>query len=134
MIKALAATLAPFDKAEKPQVSPRLDASFIKKRQCAGRLRVVCGLAALHEGSARRRLGLQLCPFLLAFCAGAARRMHNRGALKLTSAAAVHHRAKLLIFTAGLMRPFRFVATVTILPQGILGSWCGTGDIDGLPQ
>jgi hypothetical protein len=63
-----------------------------------------------------------------------ARRMHNRGALKLTSAAAVHHRAKLLIFTAGLMRPFRFVATVTILPQGILGSWCGTGDIDGLPQ
>jgi hypothetical protein len=30
MIKALAATLAPFSKREKPQDSPRLAASFIK--------------------------------------------------------------------------------------------------------
>jgi hypothetical protein len=129
MIKALAATLAPFDKAEKPQVSPRLDVSFIKKRQCAGSYPSFAGLAALHEGSARRRLGLQLCPFLLAFCAGAARRMHNRGALKLTSAAPVHDRTKLLILTARLMRPFRFVATVTILQQGTYGVWVRDGRV-----
>jgi hypothetical protein len=70
MIKALAATLAPFEKAEKPQVFPRLAASFIKERQCAGRLRIVCGLAALHEGSARRRLGAAIMPISTGFLRG----------------------------------------------------------------
>jgi hypothetical protein len=85
------------------------------------------GLAVLHEASTRGRFWLQLCPFLLAFCAGAAQRRHNRGSPKFTSAAPVHHRTKLLIFTAGLMRQFRFVATVTVLQQRIHGSWWGTG-------
>jgi hypothetical protein len=34
VIKALAATLAPFAEAEKPQLSPRLAASLIKNSQC----------------------------------------------------------------------------------------------------
>jgi hypothetical protein len=79
MINALAATLAPFDKAEKPQVFPRLAASFIKNRQTLAGYASFTELAALHEGSAGRRPGLQLYPSLLVFCADAAPRIDNRG-------------------------------------------------------
>jgi len=91
MIKAPAATLAPFDKAEKPQVSPRLDASFIKIRQTLPGYASFTELAALHEDPQDASLGLHLCPSLLAFCAGAARQKYNRSSLEPTSTAPVHH-------------------------------------------
>jgi hypothetical protein len=70
MIKAPAATLAPFDKAEKPQVSPRLDASFIKIRQTLPGYASFTELAALHEGSARRQPGAAFMPVFIGFLRG----------------------------------------------------------------
>src|SRR5258708_2284843 len=43
----------------------------------------------------------------------------NRGFRKSTSAAPVHDGTNLLIFTAGLTGPFRFVSTVTIMQHAI---------------
>jgi hypothetical protein len=70
MIKALAATLAPFDKAEKPQVSPRLDVSFIKKRQCAGRLPVVCGARCAARGIRKTAARAAVMPISIGFLRG----------------------------------------------------------------
>jgi hypothetical protein len=68
MIEALKATLAPFAKCEKPQLSTSPAASFIKNGPCIGGVNAFfASLAAPHEANSRRRLGLRIHLFLLAF-------------------------------------------------------------------
>jgi hypothetical protein len=70
MIKAPAATLAPFDKAEKPQVSPWLAASFIKNRQALAGYASFTELAALHEGSRKTAAWAAIMPVSIGFLRG----------------------------------------------------------------
>src|SRR5260370_23123890 len=73
----------------------------------------------MNENWRGGRFEFQLCLFLLSFCGHMALHKRNRGFRKSTSAAPVHDGTNLLIFTAGLTGPFRFVSTVTIMQHAI---------------
>jgi hypothetical protein len=117
MIKALAATLAPLAKREKPQVFPGLAASFIKDGRAPAGPGNLVRVAALNKTTIERRRLLQLCAFLLAFFDGLVRCKREDHSRELTSTAASNDGMMLLIFAAAVTRQFRFVLTVTILQQ-----------------
>jgi hypothetical protein len=65
--KLVAATLARFAKAEKPQLSPRLGASFTKKRRQISGIRLNARTASLHQFNPRQSPDLRLSLVLLGF-------------------------------------------------------------------
>jgi hypothetical protein len=92
MFKALAATLAPFADAEKPQLFPRPAASFIKNEP---RLRGVRIGRVVHRtalSTHKRSVGVAVRPISIGFFIDAAQREPARHGRNLTSAAPVHRR------------------------------------------
>ena len=118
--RPVAATLAPFVKPEKPQVFPRAATSFIKNkliylqfRRRSGQSRQCTKPTQVQKRKCRR------VPFLLIFRGGLAPHKHNHKSRERTSSTPVHHRIMLLMFAPGVLRQFRFVATVTILQHTV---------------
>jgi hypothetical protein len=82
VIQALAATFAPFAKPEKPQLSPRLAASFIKNGRCISGLRVANTHRCIARGKSRMKVGETVMPVSIGFLresgAGQTPRPHAR--------------------------------------------------------
>src|SRR5260370_42249775 len=74
LIEAVKPTLAPFAYPEKPQLFPRLAASFIKEGGCISGPRAVSTLRRGARGRSHAQRALELCPYLLDFYVDAAHR------------------------------------------------------------
>jgi hypothetical protein len=68
MIEALDRTLALFVPHEKPQVSPRLAASFIRNGRYAPIFRDISSADGIDNAGIGGLIGFALCLFLLVFC------------------------------------------------------------------
>src|SRR5260370_40286950 len=108
LIEAVKPTLAPFAYPEKPQLFPRLAASFIKEGGGISGPRAVSTLRRVARGKSEEQRAIELCPYLFGFFVAAAQRQRQRLLRKPTAAAPVHGGMMLLIFIAGLTAPLRF--------------------------
>jgi hypothetical protein len=102
LIEAVKPTLAPFAYPEKPQLFPRLAASFIKEGGGISGPRAVSTLRRVARGKSEEQRAIELWPYLLGFFVAAAQRQRQRLLRKPTTAAPIHDGMMLLIFTAGL--------------------------------
>jgi hypothetical protein len=82
----------------------------------------------MHEGDTSAGAQLRQGSFVLIFRVGLAPHIHNYKSRKRISTTPLHHRIMLLMFAAGVLRQFRFVATVTILQQAVRRSLSDMGD------
>jgi hypothetical protein len=118
VIKALAATLAPFAEAEKPQLSPWLAASFIKNSRCISGLGDANSHRCIAPDNPGSAVGDTVTPGFTWLSAQTWPRGRSQDRPRDSiSATLVHSGMILLIFAAGLTNRFRFVAPVTILQQ-----------------
>jgi len=101
----------------KPQVFPSFAASFIKHSRRIGGLHTMGLEKVILQKTLPRRREIKLPPVSLAFCADF--RIASIGGLfpVRCSLGAPLDGMMLLIFEAGLISPFRFARTVTILQQ-----------------
>jgi hypothetical protein len=109
MIEALDRTLAPFVKLEKPQVSPRLAASFIRNGRYTPIFRDISSTDGIDYAPIDGLTWPALCLFLLVFCNSVTPR-RDRATFDRSDPRAVRRpEIKLLTFAAGLFGRFVFV-------------------------
>jgi hypothetical protein len=115
MIKALEPTLAPFFRCEKPQVSPRLAASFITDARCGDLFCGVGSSGAANGADLEVAEAVELCLFLLSFspCSGAELSPRRSNPTKKRAALPARNYAAYIHSTP--VPAIRFVETVTFL-------------------